>query len=273
MVDDVVTLRDDADTGDRPAVWWAAGARPGSQPVWRHMAAGIPDEHVARTLTGFTRIADLLLVEPGRWIDTTRSQSPPSGFAGRAINAAKNAVLGDIAPGANGWTSVALEDRVEWWVDRISNLAAIAAAAPSAGGFLASRLNTQDLLGAAGAGLTVCAVAQEYGLVEPNSWVPIVGQVVFHRQPGAVANGVTPSGLEVPQIKRPTSRDEAMALLRQMSDSLKNIDSLLDERPKGGFIARGISKVPAVGVAGGYLAERKAMRRAADQAEQLLNRR
>lgn len=272
MVDDVVTLRDDADTGDRPAVWWAAGARPGSQPVWRHMAAGIPDEHVARTLTGFTRIADLLLVEPGRWIDTTRSQSPSSGFAGRAINAAKNAVLGDIAPGANGWTSVALEDRVEWWVDRISNLAAIAAAAPSAGGFLASRLNTQDLLGAAGAGLTVCAVSQEYGLREPGAWVPIVGQVIFHRQLGGDSIDPASEAGSAP-FQKPKSRAEAMQLLHQMSEGLKDIGGLLEERPKGGFIARGISKVPAVGVAGGYLAERKAMRRAADQAEQLLDRR
>ena len=235
------------------------------------MRPSLSDEHVAASLLAFTRIADLLLIEPGKWVDATPATPAVSGI-GRALNAAKNMVLGDTAPGAPGWSALPLQDRVEWWVDRISNFAAIPAAAPSAGGFIASKFNTQDLLGAAGAGLTVCAVAQEYGVREPPAWVPIVSQVVFNRhlqQPNA---GADPP-IATHRFQRPTSTTEARELLRQMSDTIKNVGSLLDERPKGGLFARGLSKVPVAGVAGGFLAERKAMRRAADEAEALLSRR
>jgi hypothetical protein len=48
------------------------------------------------------------------------------------------------------------------------------------------------------------------------------------------------------------------------------VQDLLDERPRGSFFARGLGKLPLVGLAGGWLDERGGIRKAAQETAELL---
>jgi hypothetical protein len=50
------------------------------------------------------------------------------------------------------------------------------------------------------------------------------------------------------------------------------ISDLFDERPRGSLLARGVAKVPVIGVAGGWFDERGAIHRAARRTQELLAR-
>jgi hypothetical protein len=62
----------------------------------------------------------------------------------------------------------------------------------------------------------------------------------------------------------------AVRTLWRLARTFLGVQDLLDERPRGGFFARALAKVPVVGLAGGWLDERGAIRKAADEAEELL---
>ena len=61
--------------------------------------------------------------------------------------------------------------------------------------------------------------------------------------------------------------------LWRTSRLLGRIDETLDARPKGRLGARALANLPVVGLAGGYLAERVALRRAAAEAAEILGQR
>ena len=61
-----------------------------------------------------------------------------------------------------------------------------------------------------------------------------------------------------------------MRTLWRLARTLLSIDDLLDERPRGNLFARALAKVPVVGLAGGWLDERGAIRKAAEETQQLL---
>jgi hypothetical protein len=62
----------------------------------------------------------------------------------------------------------------------------------------------------------------------------------------------------------------AVRTLWRLARTFLDVDNLLDERPRGGFLARALAKVPVVGLAGGWLDERGAIRKAAKQTQELL---
>jgi hypothetical protein len=57
--------------------------------------------------------------------------------------------------------------------------------------------------------------------------------------------------------------------LWRLARTFLNLGDLFDERPRGGLVARTLAKLPVVGVAGGWLDERGAIRKAAKQARRL----
>jgi len=58
--------------------------------------------------------------------------------------------------------------------------------------------------------------------------------------------------------------------LWRLARTFRDIQDLLDHRPRGGFLARTVAKVPVVGVAGGWLDERGAIRKSADETGRLV---
>jgi hypothetical protein len=57
--------------------------------------------------------------------------------------------------------------------------------------------------------------------------------------------------------------------LWRLARTFLDLQDLFDARPRGGLFARSLAKLPVVGVAGGWLDERGAIRKAAKQARHL----
>jgi hypothetical protein len=165
--------------------------------------------------------------------------------------------------------------RDAWWADRVSRVAAGASALPRFAGKLADLLPIQNALGAAVQSVVILGVAGEHAVRAPAERVALLARVLLGRhltgpqvEPLLKAGGGTyreeafgPRGQHV--VKR----------LWRTARLLGRIDETLDARPKGRFGARVLANLPVVGLAGGYLAERVALRRAAALAAEELGRR
>jgi hypothetical protein len=165
--------------------------------------------------------------------------------------------------------------RDRWWAERVSAVAAGASALPRVVGKLADLLPLQNTVGAAVQSVVILGVAGEHGVRAPAERVALLAHVLLDRE------------LSVAQVQpllrhaTGTYREEAFGSqghhitrrLWRASRLLGRIDDALDARPKGRLGARALSNLPVVGMAGGYLAERVALRRAAAEAAELLQQR
>lgn len=195
-------------------------------------------------------------------------------------------LIGKVSPGGATWSSEPLDTRIDWWIDRIGTFIGLAAGSFRGGGSLTGKVPLQDLVGASGAALGVCAVAREFGIVNQEEWIPLVSWVVLHRELASVDRGDrSPTESVAPSLSS-SDGDAAMATLSDSSDSrrtamtaklkslidaLRQIETLLADRPRGGLAARSFGKLPVVGVVGGYLDEKKAVKKAGDDTRHLLS--
>ena len=165
-------------------------------------------------------------------------------------------------------------ERDAWWADRASRVAAGASALPRFAGKLADLLPLQNALGAAVQSVVVLGVAGEHGVRAPAERIALLARVLLGRQ--LTATQVAP----LLEVASGTYREEAFGprgthvakRLWRTARLLGRIDETLDARPKGRFGARALANLPVVGLAGGYLAERVALRRAAALAAEELGR-
>ncbi|RJK93490.1 hypothetical protein D5H78_16905 [Vallicoccus soli] len=158
------------------------------------------------------------------------------------------------------------------------------AATPRFLGVVADRFPVQGAFAVASQGLAVCATAHEHGTRDPGAWVPLLGRVLFDRDLPA---GGAPAGLPAG-----SAREEAEAGAREMGEetgvarrgplrrtagmlwrlgrTLWGLQSLFDDRPRGKWRYRALGKLPVVGVLGGFLDEKEALRRASAETGELL---
>ena len=158
---------------------------------------GVSDERLTDVVTRFARLAGVVLRDPERWLgwDDAEADDP---LLRRAVAAAGDVVLGRRSPATAGWAARSAEDRADWWVSRIGNLAGLLAATPRFAGVAADRLPIQAALGASVSGLAVCAVAREHGVEDPDDWVPLLGKVLFDRDLRAPVGGDSPAASAAP---------------------------------------------------------------------------
>ena len=164
--------------------------------------------------------------------------------------------------------------RDAWWADRVSRVAAGASALPRLAGKLADLLPLQNALGAAVQSVVVLGVAGEHGLRAPAERVALLARILLARDLTAAQ--------VAPLLERTNGsyRDEVFGSrgthvtkrLWRTARLLSRIDETLDARPKGRLGARALANLPVFGLAGGYLAERVALRRAAALATDELGR-
>jgi hypothetical protein len=245
--------------------------------------SAVSDEALARALGLYAGMVDKVVTDPERWLGTDDGDAtPPRSVPGRVLEAVRDRTWGRVTPASAEWEQEPVQKRVDWWVDRIGISAALAAAAPRFAGALSDRLPVQAALGASAAGLAVCAVAREHGVAAPKDWVPLLASVLFDRDLPAAAAAVPPPGEAESALT--ADADEPASLigalgrgaqtaartLWRLSLIFLDLQHLLDERPRGSFLARVIGKVPFVGVAGGWLDERGGIRKAAQETEALL---
>jgi hypothetical protein len=169
------------------------------------------------------------------------------------------------------------EERERWWADEVSRVAAGVSAAPRFAGKLADLLPLQNTVGTAVQSLVVLGVAGEHGVEAPAERVSVLAKVLLGRD--LPADRVTPlltraKGAYVDEAlgnrEDRSGVSGAAKTLWRAARMLSRIDDALDVRPKGGLFARAMSNLPVVGVAGGYLAEREGLRRAAGRTADVL---
>lgn len=249
-------------------------------------SSSITDQQVTSVLSTYAGMVHRVLSDPERWLGMDEDPPPTAAFPVRALDAVRDRAFGETTPASPTWNEQPVDIRVRWWVNRIGISAGLAAAAPRFFGVLASRIPLQSALGAAAAGLAVCATAREHGLQDPVEWVPMLGTVLFDRQ------------LTVPSASVPTAEDleerlgggsaseaadadddssglgdgarRAATTLWRLARALLDLGDLLDHRPRGGRMVRLLAQVPVIGVASGWLDERGGIRSAARETTDLL---
>jgi hypothetical protein len=245
----------------------------------------VSDEALSRALGVYAGMVSQVLSNPRRWLGSDEDPPLTAGLPIRILDAVRDRALGDITPASPDWAKQPESKRIEWWLRRIAIGAALAAAAPRFVGGLADRVPLQAALGASAAGLAVCAVARERGMPDPTDWVPILGRVLFDRDLTAATISVPTPEESDDQLNRaagdvsePPSSMAALAhgaqrvvrTLWRLARVFLDLQSLFDRRPRGGLLARSLAKVPIIGVAGGWLDERGAIRKAAKQTHRLV---
>ncbi|MGY1608776.1 MULTISPECIES: hypothetical protein [unclassified Geodermatophilus] len=168
-------------------------------------------------------------------------------------------------------------ERDAWWADRASMVAAAAGGLPRLAGRLADLLPLQNTVGTAVQSLVVLGVAGEHGVTDPAERVSLLSRVLLARD--------LPPDRVRPLLERVRgayteaalgAREEraglagAIRTIWRAARLLSRIDEALDARPKGRIGARALAQLPVIGVVGGYMAERVALRRAARMTAELL---
>lgn len=252
------------------------------------MATAVSDEQLARALAAYAGMVARVLADPERWLAVEPATAAPAGRRRlqRAVATVRRGAMGAVAPGDPDWDALPVADRDAWWVRRIGAVAGLAAAAPRFAGALADRVPLQAALGASASGLAVCAVAREHGVTTASGWVPLLSRVLFDRDLPLVTAPVPDAEQSERDLDAAPGPDgdprggpgggplvvRSARTLWRLARAFGGIDQLLNHRPRGGFLARSLAKAPVVGVAGGWLDERGAIRRAAAATAHLADR-
>lgn len=246
----------------------------------------VTDQSLSRALGLYAGMVGRVLNNPQRWLglddDPPKSASMPT----RALDALRDRTFGEVTPASPQWGAQPLDKRVDWWVKHIGFSAGLAAAAPRLAGALSDRVPLQAMLGASAAGLAICATAREHGRTEPSDWVPLLSQVLFDRKLAGPPAEVPSEEQSEEHLATPIEGEEdtkagplatlgrgagtAARTLWRLGRAFLGVQDLLDERPRGSIFARGLGKLPLVGLAGGWLDERGGIRKAAQETEELL---
>jgi hypothetical protein len=259
------------------------------------VADPITDEHVSAVLRTFVRSCGPMLarlrVDDGDLADL--DVPAEDGELDRGRFEKVRARLERLRyPGSETWRRLSPEERVDWWVNRVGRLTSLAASVTGLAGALGDRLPLQDVLGSAGQGLLLCAIASEHGVDDRGTRVRLLAAVLFERNidpavaagrggteaesaaaDAAVATELTrePPPAEPAKDRRFGVQAAAKWLWRQ-GRLLMSITGELEKRPQGRFYHRALGLVPVVGMAGDYFGERSALKRAAKAGERWLAR-
>ena len=192
-------------------------------------------------------------------------------------------------PGTSAWAAMDVAERSRWWVHRVGRFTTLLAAVPGIGGALANRLPVSKILGAAGQGLVLVAIAGEHGVSEDplagsstgtdeEALVGLLGAILFRRdlvvgKPDAAADAVVEKqAVELTgDLAEPTVNRLGKAVWR-LGRALLAAEGELDRRPHGNLLHEGLGMLPVVGAVGKYLGEWSGLKKAARQAEEQLRR-
>lgn len=258
------------------------------------MAEAITDQHVAVVLRVFVRRCDPMLQrlrddgEPVE-VDETDADVDRS-----ILDKVRSAVASIKRPGMKGWGQLPIDERVEWWIGRVGRFTSLLASVTGLAGVWGDRLPLQDMLGSASQGLLLCAIASERGADDIGVRVQLLGSVLFDRdidletargKGDAAADEAEVSKLTdgesdkadkgdgepgVPATGRKFSVKAGFKWLWRQARILFSITGELEKRPQGRFYHKAVGMLPVVGMAGDYLGERSALKRAAKRGNKWL---
>ncbi|MFC4856744.1 hypothetical protein [Actinophytocola glycyrrhizae] len=237
------------------------------------MADPITDERVASVLRTFVRGCEPVLP---RLRDIDADVAPDDAEVDQNLLRKVRRRLAEVRwPGSASWARMNVEQRAHWWVNRVGKLTALAASVTGLAGALGDRLPLQDVLGAAGQGLLLCAIAGEHGVEDRVTRVRLLASVLFDREldPAVAAGDGTddPEAAPEPPSGRRIGLKPAAKWLWRQGKLLLAVQGELEKRPHGRFYHRLLGMLPVVGMAGDYLGERSALKRAAKSADRWLH--
>ena len=248
----------------------------------------VPDSAVILTLSrvefGLDSVLDSLRTPDPfgiRSILTEYSAQEQPNLAEKGLILAIDGLLRMRVPGHTEWPALPLAERCGWWVERLGGFAAVVAGLPRLSGAAADTLPVKDTLGAAVQAMVVGAVCREYGVEAHADRTAVIARVLTSRP-------ITPD--EVLKYDDPTTAGKDVAqqlglgdesaevglrmgvrLIWRISKLFGGLGDVFEDRPRGSIGARMFGKLPAIGVVGGYFDERKAIRKAAYAAADLLD--
>ncbi|ASU79800.1 hypothetical protein CDG81_17755 [Actinopolyspora erythraea] len=187
-------------------------------------------------------------------------------------------------PGSSAWDAMTVAQRCDWWSVRVGRFLAAIVGLPRFGGVITSKLPLRNALGTVAQGLVLVAVAGEHGLHDRAEQVRLIAHVLFGRDiPREVAAGGAQQrrederrAAELSGELRGAARPRAGALVRavwRMARAVWEVHAALDARPQGALRHEVLGSLPVVGVVGGYLGERAALRTIARKASGWINKR
>lgn len=251
------------------------------------MADPITDERAAAVLRLFVRGCGPMLARLRD--DEHEIEVAEDGEVDRALLEKLRRRLAQVRwPGSASWARLTVEERSDWWVSRVGRLTSLAASVTGLAGALGDRLPLQDVLGSAGQGLLLCAIASEHGVDDPGTRVRLLASVLFdrditpavatgsgdHAADEKVAAGLTDSpdpADPVPAKGKRFGLKAAAKWLWRQGRLLYAISGELEKRPHGRFYHQALGMLPIVGMAGDYLGERSALKRAARAADKWIH--
>ncbi|MEV4265583.1 hypothetical protein [Kribbella sp. NPDC049584] len=215
-----------------------------------------------------------------RSILTGYSAQEKPNLAEKALILAIDRLLMMKVPGHAEWPKLPLAKRCDWWVERLGGFAAVVAALPRISGAAADRLPIKDTLGATVQAMVIGAICREYGVETHADRTAVIARVLTDRPitPDEVLmyDDPTAAGQDVAkQLGLGDNSEEAglrqgIRLLWRISKLFGGLGEVFEERPRGSLGARFVGKLPGIGMVGGYFDERKAIRKAAYEAADLL---
>lgn len=241
------------------------------------MAEPITDERIASVLRAFVRGCDPMLP---RLRDIEVDVAPDDTEVDHTLLHRVRTRLAEVRwPGSSSWARMDVEQRSAWWVSRVGRLTALAASVTGIAGALGDRLPLQDILGSAGQGMLLCAIAGEHGVDDQATRVRLLAAVLFERDlDPTVAAGIgdddpadDPEVAPEPPAGRRVGLKPAAKWLWRQGKLLLAVSDELEKRPHGRFYHRVLGMLPVVGLAGDYLGERSALKRAAKAADRWLH--
>jgi hypothetical protein len=236
------------------------------------VADPITDERIAGVLRAFVRGCDPVLPRLRETDDVEVAEDDTEVDHG-LLHKVRHRIAEVRWPGTSRWPHLTVEQRSAWWVSRVGRLTALAASVTGLAGALGDRLPLQDILGTAGQGLLLCAIAGEHGVTDRTTKVRLLAAVLFHRDldPAVAAGGGTDAEVTPPpEPGRKLGVKPAAKWLWRQGRLLLAVQDELGKRPQGRFYHRALGMLPVVGMAGDYLGERSALKRAARAADQWL---
>ena len=237
------------------------------------MTEVITDAQVAAVLRVFVRGC-------GPVVQRMRDEEEPGGggaksAVGRGLVAkARGKVAPARFPGSDAWARMDADERSGWWVGRVGRLTALVTSFTGLTGLVGERVPLQDVIGSAGQGLLLCALASERGIDDVGTRVRLLGSVLFGRDIDPVVAAGSggdeePAGdaVAVPEDTAGTVKLEPAAtavLVWRQGRMLTAVRDELEKRPQGRAHHRALRKLPVLGMAGSYLGEREALQRCAE---------
>ena len=163
-------------------------------------------------------------------------------------------------PGTRRWDRSSVDDRSDWWVDRIGAVTTVAVAFPGMFGVAARVVPLGAWLGYVDQALVIRAVAREHGVVSRGVGVVMLAQILFDRDVSEIVAGVD-------RREHDVDGDRGLAgRLWEIGSTLYEVSRSLDSRPAPPRLLRWGAALPLVGGPLTYVGERMALRRAVDAA-------